>query len=484
MDLPIKPTGIFIKYSVIVSNYLILDSINRKIIYKNIRLSHLYFLIIMSAADCFIIQARWILPVEPAGATFQNYSVVVRDGLILEVLPSQEAAQKYPAIPSLAFNHHVLIPGLVNTHTHAAMSLLRGLADDLPLMTWLNKHIWPTEAKWVNAEFVYDGTLLAAAEMLLSGTTCFNDMYFFPEETANAATLAGIRACIGLIVLNFPTAWATNADHYLERALNVHDKLFHLPLIKTALAPHAPYTVADAPLIKIAKISQDLNVPIHIHVHETKDEINNALAANGERPLNRLARLGLLSPRLIAVHMTQLTAADIKICADHQIQVVHCPESNLKLASGFCPVAHLRAAGVNVALGTDGAASNNDLDLLAEMRTAALLAKSVAGDASALPAYDALHLATLGGAQALGIANKIGSIVSGKAADLVAVDLSGVATEPVYHPVSALVYAASRTAVTDVWIAGKHVVRERTITTLNINEILAKARIWQQRIIG
>ena len=436
----------------------------------------------MRTSDLLLLHARWILPVEPVGVVLDYHSVVIQDGRILDVLPSAAAIQRYPTVSSLTFDRHVLIPGLVNAHTHAAMALLRGLSDDLPLMTWLTKHIWPAEARWVNPDFVRDGTLLAAAEMLSSGITCFNDMYFFPEEAAEAAVAVGIRACVGLIVLDFPTVWAANADGYLVRAAEVHERLRHIPLIRTLLAPHAPYTVSDAPLAQVRVLSETLDLPVHIHLHETATEIEQAVATSGERPLARLARLGLLSSRLMAVHMTQLTEEEIVTCANTKVHVVHCPESNLKLASGFCPVARLQAAGVNVALGTDGAASNNDLDLFSEMRTAALLAKAVAGNTAVLPAHEALYLATLAGAKALGMAGEIGSIVPGKAADLVAVDLSGVATEPVYHPASALVYAASRTAVTDVWVAGRQVVRNRILLTVDTAEILNRARNWGHRI--
>ena len=438
---------------------------------------------LVSTPDLSVLHARWILPVEPAGVVLDDYSLVMQDGRIVDVLPSFVATQRYPGAPALSLDRHALIPGLVNTHTHAAMALLRGFSDDLPLMDWLTKHIWPAEARWVGPDFVHEGTLLAAAEMLLSGTTCFNDMYFFPEEAAKAAVTAGIRACIGLIVLDFPTAWAVDAEDYLRRALAVHERLHHLPLIRTAFAPHAPYTVSDAALERVRILAEALDIPIHMHVHETLDEVQQAMAAHhGERPLARLARLGLLSSRLMAVHMTQLTAEEITLCADANVQVVHCPESNLKLASGFCPVARLRAAGINVALGTDGAASNNDLDLLGEMRTAALLAKAVAGDAAALNAHEALSLATLGGAKALGMAQEIGSLVPGKAADIVAVDLSGLATEPTYHAISALVYSATRTAVTDVWVDGRQVVQNRKLTTLDSRAVLAQARAWGQRI--
>ena len=429
-----------------------------------------------------LLHARWVLPVEPAGVVFEHYAVVIRGDRIVDLLPSAVATERYPTAIPVFLPQHVLIPGLINAHTHAAMVLLRGLSDDLPLMTWLREHIWPAEARWVDPDFVRDGTLHAAAEMLLGGTTCFNDMYFFPEEAAEAAVTAGIRACVGLIVLDFPTAWAANADGYLARAEQVHARLQSLPGIRTILAPHAPYTVSDAPFRQVQALAQGLDIPIHMHVHETVAEIEQSLSAYGERPLTRLARLGLLSPRLIAVHMTQLTDSEIVTCAMQGVHIVHCPESNLKLASGFCPVTRLRAAGINVALGTDGAASNNDLDLLSEMRTAALLGKAVSGDAAALPAHDALHLATLAGACALGMEATIGSLIPGKAADVVAVDLSGIAAEPIYHPVSALVYATARTAVTDVWVAGRRVVQNRTLTTLDLDKVLATTRSWAGQI--
>jgi len=431
-------------------------------------------------SDLVLLHARWVIPVEPPGVVFDHHSLVVHHGKIREILPTAVATQRYPTAVSQIFPTHVLIPGLVNAHTHAAMTLLRGLADDLPLMTWLNEHIWPAEARWVSPEFVRDGTLLAAAEMLLGGVTCFNDMYFFPVDAANAAVAAGIRACIGLIVLDFPTAWAQSAAEYLSQAQLIHRQLADFPLIRTALAPHAPYTVSDPPLAEVRALAERLDLPIHIHVHETATEVAQSLVKYGERPLARLERLGLLSSRLIAVHMTQLTEEEVALCARRNIHVAHCPESNLKLASGFCPVERLNSAGVNVALGTDGAASNNDLDLLGEMRTAALLAKAVANDAAKLPAPAAIHLATLAGARALGIDDITGSLLPGKAADIVALDLS--ATEPVYHPASALVYTASRSMVTDVWVAGRQVVRNRHLTTLDIPELMTRIRAWGARI--
>jgi len=326
-----------------------------------------------------LIQARWVIPVEPDEVVLENHTLALADGRIQALLPATEAAARYPGVATVALPSHALIPGLVNAHTHAAMSLLRGLADDLPLMTWLQDHIWPAEARWVSEEFVRDGSLLAMAEMLRGGTTCFNDMYFFPEVVAEAATQAHIRACVGLIVIEVPTSWASNPDEYLAKGQRLHHELHH-PLIRTALAPHAPYTVSDQTFGKIRELAERLDLPIHLHVHETAHEVAESLKLHGRRPLARLDNLGLVGPRLQAVHMTQLLPEEIQRVAESGTRVMHCPESNLKLASGFCPLAALDRAGVTVAIGTDGAASNNDLDMFGEMRTAALVGKAVAAD--------------------------------------------------------------------------------------------------------
>ncbi len=435
----------------------------------------------MTPADT-IINARWIIPVEPDGIVHNNHSLVIKDGDILDLLPIEQSSSKYHSDVNLNLDQHVLIPGLVNAHTHAAMSLFRGLADDLPLMNWLNDHIWPAEGAWVGYDFVNDGTQLAVAEMLRGGTTCFNDMYFFPDATACVASDAGIRAAVGLIIIDFPTVWAANAQQYLDKGLQVHDQYRNDPLISTVFAPHAPYTVSDEPLTHIQTLAEELDIPIHIHVHETEDEIIKSHEHYNDRPLQRLDRLGLLTPRLLAVHMTQLTDDEIERVATAGAHVLHCPESNLKLASGFCPVHKLQQAGINVALGTDGAASNNDLDVFGEMRTAALLAKAVANDASAVPAAAALRMATLNGARALGLDDNIGSLEPGKAADVTAVYMGDIESTPIYHPVSQLVYATGRDKVTDVWVAGRHVLKDRILNTLDENAIKEKAQQWCVRI--
>jgi 5-methylthioadenosine/S-adenosylhomocysteine deaminase len=429
-----------------------------------------------------LIHARWIIPVEPDEVVLEDHALAIHEGRILDILPGAQANGRYRAAVQRELPQHLLIPGLINTHTHAAMTLLRGLADDLPLMEWLHRHIWPAEQRWICEEFVHDGTRLAAAEMLRGGTTCFNDMYFFPDVAAKAAVDVGIRANVGLIVVDFPTPWAQDAEEYLAKGLHVHDQFRDEPLVSTAFAPHAPYSVSDAPLERVRTLADELEIPVHMHVHETADEVNQAVAKDGIRPMERLAGHGLVSPSLIAVHMTQLNEGEMDFIARQGAHVVHCPESNLKLASGYCQVTALMERGVNVALGTDGTASNNDLDLLGEMRTAALLAKGMNGDPAALPAHTVLRMATLNGARALGLDQDIGSLEVGKAADVVAIDLGGLDTQPVYHPVSHLVYAVGRQHVTDVWVAGRHVLRDGRLTDVDEAELIERAVDWGRRI--
>lgn len=439
-----------------------------------------YIIMTMQTIDT-LIHARWIIPVEPADTVLEHHAIAILDGKILDILPGEQAKIQYQADSTHRLTSHIVMPGLINAHTHAAMSLFRGLADDLPLMDWLENHIWPAEGRWVNPGFVHDGTQLAIAEMIRGGTTCFNDMYFCPDVTARAASNAGIRATVGLIVIDFPTVWASDPDEYIHKGIEVHDHYRNHSLIHTAFAPHAPYTVSDAPLERIATLAEELDIPVHMHIHETAFEVHSA-EQNGKRPLQRLQELGLVTPRLLAVHMTQLNPTDIEIMASANAHVVHCPESNLKLASGYCPVQTLRNAGINVALGTDGAASNNDLDMIGEMRSAALLAKAVAEDASAIPAMQALEMATINGARALGIDDTTGSLKLGKAADIIAIDMNDIATQPIYHPVSQLVYAATRQQVTDVWVAGRQLLKDRAHTTVDPVAIIARAHEWAMKI--
>ena len=429
-----------------------------------------------------LLHARWIIPVDGNEHCLPNHSIAIHDERILDILPTEKAKQTYQAQTEIDYSEHALIPGLINAHTHAAMSLFRGMADDLALMDWLTNHIWPAESQWVNEDFVQLGTELACAEMLRSGTTCFNDMYFFPDIAARVAHKAGMRATVGLIALDFPTIWARDADEYIDKGLIVHDEYRGNELIDTAFAPHAPYTISDQPLQKIRMLADELDLPIHMHIHETAHEIDEAVKNTGQRPLQRLADLGLISPNLMAVHMTQLESDEIEQLAAAGSHIIHCPESNLKLASGFCPVKQLLDAGINVALGTDSASSNNDLDMFSEMKTAALLAKGVSGDATAVPAHQALTMATINGAKALGISDKTGSLSIGKYADLIAVDFSSIEASPVYDPISHLVYCCGREQVSDAWVAGKHIMKNRTITTLDVDRIKQAANEFSAKL--
>ena len=423
----------------------------------------------------------WLVPVEPAGVVLQEHALGIRDGQIVFIGP-RSAAARLQAREIRELPGQLLAPGLVNAHGHAAMTLFRGLADDLPLMTWLERHIWPAEARWVSEAFVRDGTDLAIAEQLQGGITCFSDMYFFPEVAAERVHASGMRAQISVPVLNFPIPGARDADEALHKGVELFNDLKHHARVSIAFGPHAPYTVSDENLEKIRVLADELDAAIQMHVHETAGEVHDALQKSGERPLARLARLGLLGPRFQAVHMTQVDDDDLALLVESNSNVVHCPLSNLKLASGFCPVEKLWQAGVNVAVGTDGAASNNSLDLLGDTRTAALLAKAVAGSATALDAHRALRMATLNGARALGMEANIGSLEVGKAADLTSFDLSGLAQQPVYDPVSQLIYASGRNCVRHVWVAGKHLLDEGRLTRLDENRLRDMAGAWGERI--
>ena len=435
----------------------------------------------MQTCDLLLTNAL-VLTMDEASTQYPAGAVAVTGDRIVAVGPERELAAEYTPRQTLDCGGKVVMPGLVNAHVHNPMTLMRGLADDLPLMTWLNQHIWPTEARFIGPDFVRDGVELAIAEMLRGGTTCCNENYFFPDVIAATYRRHRFRAVVGLPVIDFPTAWADDDDAYFGKALALHDELRGDPLVSTAFAPHAPYTVKDASLERIRLLSDQLGIPVHMHVHETAHEVEEARRAQGVRPLARLQRLGLVNEWLLAVHMTQLSAAEIELCAHAGVSVIHCPESNLKLASGFCPTHALDQAGVNLALGTDGAASNNDLDMFGEMRSAALLAKAVAGDAAALPAARVLRMATLDGARALRLDERIGSVEAGKRADLIAVDLSALATQPVYDPVSQLVYAAGRDQVREVWLDGRRRLRAGALCDIDTDAVLARARDWRERI--
>ena len=430
-----------------------------------------------------IVNARWVIPVDADDSVLEHHAVVAHEGRILAVLPQDAARTRYAATQSVNLADHVLIPGLVNAHTHAAMSLLRGIADDLPLMRWLQEAIWPAESRHVSESFVRDGTLLAAAEMLCGGITTCNDMYFYPDAAAEAFDEAGMRAVIGVTVIDFPTPYAANADEYFRKGLDARDRWQRHPLLGFNIAPHAPYTASDETLTRAASLAAELDCSLHIHIHETASEVSDSITRHRVRPLARLAELGLLGNNFLGVHAVHMDDTDIELLAHNACSVVHCPTSNMKLASGIAPVAAMQRAGLTIALGTDGAASNNRLDLFAEMRQAALLAKVHTGDAALLPASSVLRMATLDGALALGLGEHIGSIEPGKCADLCAVNLASIATQPCYDPVSHLVYAAGREHVSHVWVNGRCRVENGTpLLRRNNTELMATARMWQSRL--
>lgn len=434
-----------------------------------------------------VIEARWVLPVIPHGQVLERVSVVVNDGAIIEILPIEQARQRYSPAQRIELSEHILIPGLINLHTHAAMTLMRGLADDVPLMPWLSEHIWPAEKQLISPRFVRDGTLLGCAEMLAGGITCFNDMYFYPQATAEAAIQSGMRANLGLVVLEFPLPYANDADDYLQKGLEARDSWRGQPLLSSSLAPHAPYTVSNHTFEKVMTYAEQLGLGIHIHLHETQEEIRQSIEQYGMRPLRRLADLGILGPNLVAAHCTCADEADIKILAEYGCHVAHCPTSNLKLASGIAPVAAMVSKHVNVGIGTDGAASNNRLDMFAEMRMAALLAKGITGDATVVSAAEALQMATINGARALGMDDKIGSIEIGKLADLTAVKITSPETLPCFDPISHLVYVLGREHVSHVWVAGdlryqKHDDQNGVYANIEPAELKEITSLWQVKL--
>jgi 5-methylthioadenosine/S-adenosylhomocysteine deaminase len=429
-----------------------------------------------------LINSRWIIPVVPENRVFENCALAIDQQKIVGIYPQAEAQSKFDPLAEVDLDDHILMPGLVNAHGHAAMSLLRGYADDLPLQPWLEEHIWPVEARVLSAEFVADGTNLAMAEMIKTGTTCFADMYFFADTVAEQVQRSGMRSQIGFTVFDFPTAGGKDPDDYIHKGLQLRDIYKGDGLIKIACAPHAPYTVGDETMRRIATYANELDMPVHIHCHETAQEVADSLKLYGCRPLQRLDDLGVLLPQTQLVHMTQIDDSDIRLIQDNNCHVVHCPESNLKLASGFCPVGKLIDAGINVAIGTDGAASNNDLDLFGELKTAALLAKAVADDASVLDAHAALRMATISGAKALGWDDQIGSLEAGKSADMIAVEISSLSQKPLYNPASQLVYSNAGSHVTHSWVAGKALLRERSLVTLDEDNLIRRADAWRNQI--
>ena len=429
-----------------------------------------------------LINSRWIIPVVPENRIFENCALAVDQQKIVGIYPQAEARSKFVADSVVDLGEHIVMPGLVNAHGHAAMSLLRGYADDLPLRPWLEEHIWPVEARVLSEQFVADGTDLAMAEMIKTGTTCFADMYFFAASVAEQVRRSGMRSQVGFTVFDFPTAGGKDPDDYIHKGLQLRDSYKGDELIKIACAPHAPYTVGDETMRRIATYANELDMAVHIHCHETAQEVRDSLKLYSCRPLQRLDDLGILLPQTQLVHMTQIDQDDIRLIQDNNCHVVHCPEANLKLASGFCPVGKLIDAGINVAIGTDGAASNNDLDLFGELKTAALLAKAVAGDAAMLDAHAALRMATINGAKALGWEDQTGSLEAGKSADIIAVEISSLSQKPLYNPASQLVYSNAGSQVTHSWVAGKALLKERALMTLDEQNLIRRADAWRNQI--
>ncbi|MES2041888.1 MAG: TRZ/ATZ family hydrolase [Pseudomonadota bacterium] len=425
---------------------------------------------------------KYLIPIEPRAIVLSGHALVMQDEKILAILNSADARLQHPDAQHVELPEHAVMPGMVNLHGHSAMTLLRGLADDLSLMDWLHNHIWPAEKKHVSEEFVFDGSVYAMAEMLRGGTTTINDMYFYNDDVARAGLHTGMRTVVGCSVLEFPTGYAADADGYLEKALASHQAFKGQSGVSFRLAPHAPYTVADATFKKIVALADKHDMGIHCHIHETMDEVNDSIRDHGMRPLQRLHNLGLLSSRLIAAHMVHANDDEIKLLAQQGVHVAHNPASNLKLASGFAPIHAMQTAGVNVGIGTDGAASNNKLDLLGDLRMAALLAKAVSSNPTTLNAGNALEMATLAGAKALGMDKQIGSLVAGKLADVIAIDLSAVETLPLFDPVSQIVYAAGREQVSHVWVNGRCLMADRKLQTVDEGQLKDKARWWQHKV--
>ena len=429
-----------------------------------------------------LINPGWLIPMLPRNTVLRDCSIAIHEGKIIALLPFGEAQQRFNAAKRYDLPDSLLIPGLINAHGHAGMSLLRGYADDQSLHTWLNESIWPAESRWMSEEFVHDGAALAIAEMLLGGTTCFSDMYFFPNQTARAARSNGIKCQLAFPVLEFPSAWARNADEYIHKGLELRDEFRDDTRISIAFGPHAPYTVNNPALEKIVTLAGELDAPIQIHLHESADEVAQSIADYGQRPIERINKLGLLSPLTQCVHMTQLIDSDIALLTESGSHVIHCPESNLKLGSGFCPIEALQKAGINIALGTDSAASNNDLNLLGEARTAALIAKGVSGNPELLPAHEALELATINSARALGIDGETGSIEVGKAADLVAINLANITSQPLYNAFSQLMYTDSARHISHTWVDGELLVEDGQLLNIDQSELINKAQHWQTKI--
>ena len=435
-------------------------------------------------ASCDLILTANALVSVTETFTAQN-SIAIKEGKIIAIDSFEQLSSQYQCDNVHSLPHHILMPGLINAHGHSAMSLLRGFADDMPLMDWLENKIWPLEQQFVDPEFVFDGSQLAIAEMLRSGTTCFSDMYFFPDACAQAVQQTGIKAQLSFPVFDFPSAWGNGPDDYLSKGEALIQQFSQHSRLSIVPGPHAPYTVSDQVLLDAKQLANRYQTGLQMHLHETEFEVNDAVSSNGIRPIQRLLELGLLDKSFQAVHMTCLNAEDIAICRDTELSIVHCPISNLKLGSGFLPLQAVVKADINIALGTDGAASNNSLNMFNELQTAALIAKGSAKDPSLLPARQAIAMATLYGAKALGLEQSTGSIAVGKDADIIAIDISQLEQQPHFDTLSLLTYSNIGPRVSHSYVQGKCLMQDYQFTAaskLDIDAITARAKYWQDKI--
>jgi 5-methylthioadenosine/S-adenosylhomocysteine deaminase len=429
-----------------------------------------------------IISASWIFTSNSEGQLLSDYSIVIENDKIIDLVPQDKVFDEYEANDTYQLTDHILIPGLINTHTHAAMSLFKGFADDLPLQDWLNDYIWPAEKEFINSSFVKDGSILALSEMIKSGVTTFNDMYFFPDATAEAVKELGVRSNIGLVVLDFPTNYATDPEDYLLKGFEFRDKWRNEELITTSIAPHAPYSVSDEAFTLINTYSEELSINIHTHLHETQWEIEDSIEKYGITPVQRLNNLGIIGPSLMAVHCVHLNDQDMATLAKNKVSIVHNPSSNMKLGSGISDIAKMLKQNLNISLGTDSSASNNRIDIMEEMRLAALLIKGSTKSPESFSANEAIKMATINGAKALGLESIIGSIEKNKKADLVAIDLNSIENQPIYNPLTTLVYSSSRSDVSYVWIDGEIKLKDKKLVKIDEERIIQLAKKWQRKL--
>jgi 5-methylthioadenosine/S-adenosylhomocysteine deaminase len=426
----------------------------------------------LNSADLLVTNGT-VITMKPGEAPIYKGALAIEKDKI-SAIGQSDAFSSWKALRKIDARGGIIMPGLVNTHTHAAMTCFRGLADDLPLMTWLNDHIFPAESK-LDYEKVYRGTLLACAEMIRNGTTCFCDMYLFEDAVARAAKTAGVRAVVGEVLYDFPSPnYGPIAQGFAYTKMLI-EKWKNDPLITIAVEPHSPYLCAPELLKEALSLSQAHDIPMVVHISEAQSEVDEITERHGKTPVGFLADQGLLAANLVGCHCVVLTQADISLLKRHDTKVSHCPESNMKLASGIAPIPQLLKAGVCVGLGTDGCASNNNLDLFAEMDTAAKLHKVSTLDPTVLDAATVLKMATLDGAKTLGLDDKIGSLEPGKSADIIIIDTQKPHLTPMYNPVSHLVYAVRGSDVSTTIINGRVVMADGRLLSLNLEKVMGDA---------